>query len=203
MKNMRMEQAQAIAQSWLQHDQDAARAWINRQPSTRIIFEDMEISNWTWDAVAGAFYWHRFYSHQSNLNFDNQAVRQEMISALEFWLDLGVDGVRLDAVPYLYEREGTNWENLPETHHFLKAQCRHIDERCSDRMLLAEANQWPDDAVAYFGTRRGDECHMAVSLFAHASTVHGAAHGGPGARRGHNGADTAHSRNRAMGTVPP
>ena len=128
---------------------------------TRIIFKDTEISNWTWDAVAGAFYWHRFFSHQPDLNFDNLAVHEEMVKILDFWFDLGVDGVRLDAVPYLYEREGTSCENLPETHEFLKKLRKHVDEKYGDRMLLAEANQWPDDAVPYFGTGKGDECHMA------------------------------------------
>jgi maltose alpha-D-glucosyltransferase / alpha-amylase len=127
----------------------------------RVIFQDAEASNWTWDHVAGAYYWHRFYSHQPDLNFDNPEVRREMFRVLDFWLDLGVDGVRLDAVPYLYEREGTSCENLPETHEFLKSVRRHVDEKYTDRMLLAEANQWPDDAVAYFGGGRGDECHMA------------------------------------------
>lgn len=128
---------------------------------TRIIFKDTEVSNWTWDAVAGAFYWHRFFAHQPDLNFDNPAIHEEMIKVLDFWFDLGVDGVRLDAVPYLYEREGTSCENLPETHAFLKGLRRHVDEKYGDRMLLAEANQWPDDAVAYFGAGKGDECHMA------------------------------------------
>jgi maltose alpha-D-glucosyltransferase / alpha-amylase len=125
----------------------------------RIIFKDFEPSNWTWDPVASAYYWHRFYSHQPDLNFDNPEMRKTMFKVVDFWLGLGVDGLRLDAVPYLYEREGTNCENLPETHQFLKALRQHIDERFSDRMLLAEANQWPEDAVAYFG--QGDECHMA------------------------------------------
>jgi maltose alpha-D-glucosyltransferase / alpha-amylase len=124
----------------------------------RIIFKDSEVSNWTWDHVANAYYWHRFYSHQPDLNFDNPKVHDAVFKALDFWLDLGVDGVRLDAVPYLYEREGTNGENLPETHEFLKLLRRHVDENYRNRMLLAEANQWPEDAVAYFGN--GDECHM-------------------------------------------
>ncbi|MFO7783887.1 MAG: maltose alpha-D-glucosyltransferase [Thermodesulfobacteriota bacterium] len=126
---------------------------------TRIIFQDFETSNWTWDPVAGAYYWHRFYSHQPDLNYDNPAVRKEMFKVIDFWLKAGVDGLRLDAVPYLYEREGTNCENLPETHSFLKRLRRYVDERFEDRMLLAEANQWPEDAAAYFG--EGDECHMA------------------------------------------
>ncbi|HEU5077912.1 MAG TPA: maltose alpha-D-glucosyltransferase [Opitutaceae bacterium] len=123
----------------------------------RIIFRDFELSNWTLDPVANAYYWHRFYSHQPDLNFDNPLVHQEVLKVLEFWLDLGVDGLRLDAVPYLYEREGTNCENLEETHAYLKALRRHVDQKYGDRMLLAEANQWPEDAVQYLG----DECHMA------------------------------------------
>jgi maltose alpha-D-glucosyltransferase/alpha-amylase len=125
----------------------------------RIIFKDFEPSNWTWDPVAGAYYWHRFYSHQPDLNFDNPKVWEAVFGVLDFWLDLGIDGLRLDAVPYLFEREGTNCENLPETHAFLRALRRHVDEKFADRMLLAEANQWPEDAAAYFG--KGDECHMA------------------------------------------
>jgi maltose alpha-D-glucosyltransferase/alpha-amylase len=125
----------------------------------RIIFRDFESSNWTWDAEAEAYYWHRFYSHQPDLNFNNPAVHKAVLKALDFWLRLGVDGLRLDAVPYLYERDGTDCENLPETHAFLKMLRRHMDEHYPGRMLLAEANQWPDDASAYFG--KGDECHMA------------------------------------------
>jgi maltose alpha-D-glucosyltransferase / alpha-amylase len=125
----------------------------------RVIFKDFETSNWTWDPVAKAYYWHRFYSHQPDLNYDNPEVRAAMLNAVDFWLDLGVDGLRLDAVPYLYEREGTNCENLPETHQFLRELRAHVDQRYTDRLLLAEANQWPEDAIAYFG--EGDECHMA------------------------------------------
>ena len=124
----------------------------------RIIFKDFESSNWTWDPVAKAYFWHRFYSHQPDLNFDNPAVHEEMLRVIDFWLEMGVDGVRLDAVPYLYEREGTNCENLPETHDFLRKLRSHIDAKFEDRMLLAEANQWPEDAAAYFG--EGNECHM-------------------------------------------
>jgi len=127
-------------------------------PEARIIFEDFETSNWTWDPVAQAYYWHRFYHHQPDLNFDNPEVHKAMFKAIDFWLDMGVDGVRLDAVPYLYEREGTNCENLPETHAFLKDLRQHVDEKYGDRMLLAEANQWPEDAAAYYGD--ADECHM-------------------------------------------
>ncbi|HEV2393948.1 MAG TPA: maltose alpha-D-glucosyltransferase [Verrucomicrobiae bacterium] len=132
-----------------------------RYKETRIIFKDVEVSNWTWDHVANAYYWHRFFSHQPDLNYDNPEVFDEMIKVLDFWLDLGVDGVRLDAVPYLYEREGTSCENLPETHNALKKLRAHVDAKYTDRMLLAEANQWPEDAVAYFGQGTGDECHMA------------------------------------------
>ena len=132
-----------------------------RYKGVRVIFKDTEISNWTWDAVAKAYYWHRFYGHQPDLNFEHPAVHEEVLHVLDFWLRMGVDGVRLDAVPYLYEREGTSCENLPETHQFLKMLRRHVDEKYGDRMLLGEANQWPEDAAAYFGTGRGDECHMA------------------------------------------
>ena len=130
-----------------------------RYQDARIIFKDFETSNWTWDHVANAYYWHRFYSHQPDLNFDNPKVHEAMFKALDFWMELGIDGVRLDAVPYLYEREGTNGENLPETHQFLKDLRRHVEENFRNRMLLAEANQWPEDAVAYFG--QGDECQMS------------------------------------------
>lgn len=125
---------------------------------TRIIFQDFETSNWTWDPVAKAYYWHRFYYHQPDLNFDNPKVHDAVFRALDFWFDIGVDGLRLDAVPYLYEREGTNCENLPETHQFLKKLRSHMDKKYENKLLLAEANQWPEDAVVYFGD--GDECHM-------------------------------------------
>ncbi|WP_341732937.1 maltose alpha-D-glucosyltransferase [Microcoleus sp. EPA2] len=124
----------------------------------RIIFQDFETSNWAWDAVAKAYYWHRFYSHQPDLNYDNPAVRLAILDVVNFWLAMGVDGLRMDAVPYLYEREGTNCENLSETHLFLKQLRKHVDEKFPNRMLLAEANQWPEDAVEYYA--EGDECHM-------------------------------------------
>lgn len=126
---------------------------------TRIIFCDTEKSNWTWDPVAGAYFWHRFYSHQPDLNFDNPRVLKSVLRVMRFWLDLGVDGLRLDAIPYLIEREGTSNENLPETHAVLKQIRAYLDEHYPGRMLLAEANQWPEDTQEYFG--RGDECHMA------------------------------------------
>ncbi len=125
----------------------------------RIIFKDFETSNWAWDPVAKAYYWHRFYSHQPDLNFDNPAVHEAVEKVCDFWLNIGVDGLRLDAVPYLYEREGTICENLPETHDFLRKLRAHVDAKFQGRMLLAEANQWPEDAVTYFG--EGDESHMS------------------------------------------
>ena len=125
----------------------------------RIIFKDFETSNWAYDPVAKAYYWHRFYSHQPDLNYDNPAVWDAIIPLLDYWFEMGVDGLRLDAIPYLYEREGTSCENLPETHTFLKALRKHVDQKYPGRMFLAEANQWPEDAVAYFGS--GDECHTA------------------------------------------
>jgi maltose alpha-D-glucosyltransferase / alpha-amylase len=125
----------------------------------RVIFIDTERSNWTWHEEAGAFYWHRFFSHQPDLNYDNPEVQQALIDVVSFWMDLGIDGLRLDAVPYLFERENTNCENLPETHTFLKRLRAHVDSNYTGRVLLAEANQWPEDVVAYFG--EGDECQMA------------------------------------------
>jgi len=130
-----------------------------RYREARIIFQDFETSNWTWDPAAEAYYWHRFYSHQPDLNYDSPHVRKAIMKILDFWFGLGVDGLRLDAVPYLFEREGTNCENLPETHAFLKQMRTHVDGNFANRMLLGEANQWPEDAIAYFG--EGDECHMA------------------------------------------
>ncbi len=130
-----------------------------RYQGTRIIFLDTEKSNWTWDAEAGAYFWHRFYSHQPDLNFDNPRVLAEVLNVMRFWLDIGVDGLRLDAVPYLVEREGTNNENLAETHDVLRRIRAKVDSDYRGRMLLAEANQWPEDTQQYFGA--GDECHMA------------------------------------------
>ena len=126
---------------------------------TRIIFCDTEKSNWTWDPVAGAYFWHRFFSHQPDLNFDNPQVMKAVINVMRWWLDLGIDGLRLDAVPYLIEREGTSNENLPETHEILKLIRREVDRDYPGRLLLAEANMWPEDTQQYFG--EGDECHMA------------------------------------------
>ena len=155
---------------WFQHSRRAlpGTRWrdfyvwsdtAEKYKDARIIFQDFETSNWTWDPVAKAYFWHRFYSHQPDLNFDNPQVQRAILDVIDFWCDMGVDGFRLDAVPYLYEREGTACENLPETHEFIKQLRQHIDSKYKDRVLIAEANQWPEDAVAYFGA--GDECHMA------------------------------------------
>ena len=134
---------------------DSDKKW----PETRIIFTDTEKSNWTWDPVAGAYYWHRFFSHQPDLNFANPNVIRAVVRVMRYWLDMGVDGMRLDAIPYLCERDGTNNENLPETHEVLKYIRSELDARYQNRFLLAEVNQWPEDVREYFGN--GDECHMA------------------------------------------
>ncbi len=128
----------------------------------RIIFTDTERSNWTWDPEAGAYYWHRFFSHQPDLNYDNPEVLKAILNVMAFWLDLGIDGFRVDAVPYLIEREGTNCENLPETHAILKQMRTFVDEHYPNCVLLAEANQWPDDVLPYFGN--GDEFHLAFNF---------------------------------------
>ncbi len=132
---------------------------LERYQGARIIFTDTEQSNWAWDPASKSYYWHRFFSHQPDLNYDNPAVREEVWKVMKFWLDAGVDAFRLDAVPYLVEREGTNCENLPETHEVLRSLRRRLDESYSGRFFLAEANQWPSDVRAYFG--QGDECHAA------------------------------------------
>jgi len=154
---------------WFQESRSSAdspkRDWYvwsdtdERYLGARVIFVDTEPSNWTWDPVAGAYYWHRFFAHQPDLNYDNPEVQDAMLEVIRFWLDLGLDGFRLDAVPYLYEREGTNCENLPETHAYLRRVRAEVDAGYPDRVLLAEANQWPADVVEYFGA--GDQCHMA------------------------------------------
>lgn len=133
-----------------------------RYQDVRVIFQDFEPSNWTWDSVAKQNYWHRFYSHQPDLNFDHEPVQQAVLDVLDFWFDMGIDGLRLDAVPYLFERDGTNCENLPETHAFLRRLRAHVDSRHPGHMLLAEANQWPADTAAYFGD--DDECHMCFNF---------------------------------------
>ncbi len=155
---------------WFQHARRAPPGSVERDfyvwsdtsdkyREARIIFQDSEPSNWSWDPLGKAYYWHRFFSHQPDLNFDNPAVRKAMLGVVDFWLGMGVDGLRLDAVPYLFEREGTSCENLPETHAFLAELRRHVDHYFPNRMLLAEANQWPEDAVSYLA--EGKECHMA------------------------------------------
>lgn len=155
--------------AWFQRSRHAAKGskwrdfyvWTDdpkKYSEARIIFRDFETSNWTWDPAAQQYYWHRFYSHQPDLNFDNPMVKKKMFEVMDYWLEMGVDGVRLDAVPYLFEREGTSCENLKETHDFLKDLRTHVDNKFENKMLLAEANQWPEDAVTYFG--EGDECHM-------------------------------------------
>ncbi len=133
-----------------------------RYLDARVIFVDTEASNWTWDPEAQAFYWHRFFSHQPDLNYANPEVQEAMLEVIRFWLDMGLDGFRLDAVPYLFEREGTDCENLPETHEFLKRVRKEVDSKYESKLLLAEANQWPPDVVPYFGD--GDECHMAFNF---------------------------------------
>jgi maltose alpha-D-glucosyltransferase / alpha-amylase len=135
----------------------------DKYSGARVIFVDTEASNWTFDPVRGQYYWHRFFSHQPDLNFENPRVQDAMLEVLRFWMDLGIDGFRLDAVPYLYEREGTNCENLKETHEYLKRIRTEIDKLYPDKVLLAEANQWPADVIEYFGDPEvgGDECHMA------------------------------------------
>ena len=130
----------------------------NKYKDVRIIFQDFETSNWTWDPVAQQYYWHRFFHHQPDLNYDNPAVQEEVFKILDYWCEMGVDGFRLDAVPYLFEREGTNGENLPETHVFLKKLRAHVEEKYPGTLLLAEANMWPEDSASYFGN--GDECQM-------------------------------------------
>ncbi len=129
-----------------------------RYPEARVIFVDTEKSNWSYDAQRGQYYWHRFFSHQPDLNYDHPEVADTMLDVVRYWLDIGLDGFRLDAVPYLFERDGTNGENLPETHEYLKRLRKEVDSVYPGRVLLAEANQWPEDVVEYFGN--GDECHM-------------------------------------------
>ncbi|HYI24144.1 MAG TPA: maltose alpha-D-glucosyltransferase, partial [Thermomicrobiales bacterium] len=133
----------------------------SKYAGTRIIFTDTEVSNWTFDPVAGQYFWHRFFSHQPDLNFDSEDVQREMLDIMRFWMNMGLDGFRCDAVPYLYEREGTNCENLPETHQFLRRARQMIESEYPGAIMLAEANQWPSDVVEYFGTEEEPEFHMA------------------------------------------
>jgi maltose alpha-D-glucosyltransferase/alpha-amylase len=129
-----------------------------KYPDVRIIFTDTETSNWTWDPIAKQYYWHRFFHHQPDLNYDNPLVQDEIFKVLDYWMSMGIDGFRLDAIPYLFEREGTNGENLPETHQFLKKLRKHVDDNYDNVLFLAEANMWPEESASYFGD--GDECHM-------------------------------------------
>ena len=136
----------------------------DKYKDARIIFTDTETSNWAFEPSLGKFYWHRFFSSQPDLNYDNPRVQEEMLDVVRFWLELGLDGFRVDAVPYLFEREGTNCENLPETHAFLAELRRFVDENFPGKLLLAEANQWPEDVVAYFGTAERPEFHMCFNF---------------------------------------
>ncbi len=149
----------------------------DKYADARVIFVDTERSNWTYDEVRGQYYWHRFFSHQPDLNYENPLVQDSMLEVLRFWLDLGIDGFRLDAVPYLYEREGTNCENLKETHEYLKRVRAEIDRLYPDRVLLAEANQWPGDVVEYFGDAERWRRRMPHGVPLPADAPH--LHGGP------------------------
>ncbi len=165
----------------------------------RIIFTDTEKSNWSWDAEAQAYYWHRFFSHQPDLNFDNPLVIEEVIKIMRYWLDMGVDGLRIDAVPYLVEREGTNCENLPETHEIVKRFRREIDEEYTGRMLLAEANQWPTDVRPYYGD--GDEFHMAFHFPLMPRIYMALRQEDRLAHHRHHGADAGDSAQLSVGTL--
>ena len=167
----------------------------------RIIFVDTETSNWTFDPVRKQYFWHRFFSHQPDLNFENPRVQDAMIEALKFWLDLGIDGFRLDAVPYLFEEEGTNCENLPQTHEFLKRVRKEVDAQYPDRVLLCEANQWPADVVEYFGAGRRRVPH-GLPLPGHAADVHGRPPGVALPDLGDHGADAGDPRQLPVGHLP-
>jgi maltose alpha-D-glucosyltransferase/alpha-amylase len=167
----------------------------------RIIFKDSELSNWTYDPVAKSFFWHRFFFHQPDLNYDNPEVKAAAFQVLDFWLDLGVDGLRLDAVPYLIEREGTSCENLSETHKILQELRTRIDAKYTDRMLLAEANQWPEDAVAYFGT--GNECHMCFNFPIMPRIFMSLHYGGSLSNRRYTRTNTRDSRELSVGHLSP
>ncbi len=157
-----------------------------------IIFNGVEPSNWTLDPVAGSHYWHRFFSHQPDLNFENAEVRDAISKSLISGSILAWTACGWTRCRIFNERDGTTCESLPETHTFLKSLRAHVDANYGDRMLLAEANLWPEDAVSYFGEGRGDECHMAFSFSIDAAPVHGLAHGRPPADHGHLGADPGH-----------
>ena len=163
----------------------------------RIIFTDTEISNWTFDPVAGQYYWHRFFSNQPDLNYENPEVQQAMLEVIAYWLDLGLDGFRCDAVPYLYEQDGTNCENLPETHAYLKRVRPIVDEHYPGRILLAEANQWPADVLRLLRQRR--RVPYGLPLPDHAAHLHGDPPRGADADRRDHGADAGRSPNSASG----
>ena len=169
--------------------------------NVRIIFRDTEQSNWTWDPVARQYFWHRFFSHrQPDLNYDNPRVRQEMLDIMAFWLDRGIDGFRVDAVPYLFEREGTNCENLPETHAFLKQMRQFVEERYPGTLLLAEANQWPSDLLPLF--REWRRVSDGLQLPPHATPLHGDPPRGPAADHRHHEPDARKSTDLPVGPVP-
>ena len=172
----------------------------NRWSEARIIFHDTEASNWTWDHQRQQYYWHRFFHHQPDLNYDNPEVQDAMLDVVRYWLDLGLDGFRLDAVPYLYERDGTNGENLPETHEYLRRLRKEVDATHPGKVLLAEANQWPSDVVEYFGAWR--RVPHGVPLPAHAPHVPGRQARRPRADRVDHGRDAAHPRGLPVGPVP-
>ena len=173
----------------------------DRYKDARIIFSDFEQSNWTWDTVARAYYWHRFYSHQPDLNFDNPAVHEAIFAAVDFWLSLGIDGLRLDAVPYLYEREGTSCENLPETHAFLKKLRRHVDEQLSESHAPGGGQPVARGRRCLFRRRR--RMSHGLPLPAHAATLHGHPYGRPVSHHRYSSADAGPGRNQSVGSVPP
>ena len=188
------------------HPGSSARNWYvwsdtdQKYQGTRIIFTDTEKSNWTWDHEAGAFYWHRFFSHQPDLNFDNPRVVSALIQVMKRWLDAGVDGFRLDAIPYLCERDGTNNENLPETHAIIKRLRQELDAYSKGKLLLAEANQWPEDVQELFRPRR--RVPHGLPLPADAAHLHGDRAGRPLSDHRHPAPDAGHSRKLPMGAVP-
>ncbi len=173
-----------------------------RFKDARIIFKDFESSNWTWDPVANAYYWHRFYSHQPDLNYDNPLVQEAVFRTLDFWMDMGVDGFRLDAIPYLYEREGTNCENLPETHAFLKKLRRHVDEKYPNRLLAGGGQPVAGGRRRLLRRRRRRRVPHVLPLPGHAAAVHVHPDGGPPSHRGHPPADAGHPRSSPVGAVP-
>ena len=184
----------------------SARNWYvwsdtdQKYQGTRIIFTDTEKSNWTWDPEAGQFYWHRFFSHQPDLNFDNPRVVSALVQVMKRWLDTGVDGFRLDAIPYLCERDGTNNENLPETHAIIKKLRGELDAYAKGKVLLAEANQWPEDVQEYFGQRR--RMPHGLSFPADAADLHGDRAGGPLSDHRHPAPDAGYSGQLPVGAVP-